>query len=390
MQDTIYLDNAATTFPKPPSVLEGMSAFYARYGISPGRSGSGLAQTAARMVDETRRELHGFFNSPSTDYNRLVFGANATAALNLALQGVLQDGDHVVTTQLEHNSVLRPLEMLKRAGRIGYETVGFDDQGFVDPDLIASAITKDTRMVVINHGSNVLGSVQDLRAVGEICRDREIVFLVDAAQTAGLVPVDMTASCIDLVAFTGHKSLLGPVGIGGLAVGPDVPIRSTQWGGTGVESASLTQPDRFPYRLEAGTPNVLGIAGLHEGLAYVRVKGQDKLLARELDLRTRLHNGLAQISGIRLLGPPPGDAPQVPVLSCLLKGMDPEEAGNRLDIDHNIIVRTGLHCAPLVHKALGCAEQGAIRFSMGPQNTEADIDKALEAMLQLATIAAHR
>ena len=262
MSDLIYLDNAATAFPKPPQVIDAMAEFYRNFGVNPGRSGYDLAVEAGLVIDRARRNLDAFFNNPANDYNRLVFGSNASDALNMIIQGICQPGDHVISTMLEHNSVLRPLYVMEQDGIITHDLVPFDSDGFVDPDEIASRIKPSTRLVIVNHGSNVLGTVQPVAEIGRICREHEIIFALDVAQTAGIVPIDMIEMQADIVAFTGHKSLMGPTGIGGMAVGPDLPIRSTRWGGTGVKSAVRTHLDEFPYRCEVGTLNTVGIAGL--------------------------------------------------------------------------------------------------------------------------------
>lgn len=378
-----YLDNGATSFPKPESVYVAMDTFYRHHGVNPGRSGADAAMEAGSILDETRKELNSFFANPSPDYNRLIFTANATDSLNTCIQGMVRPGDHVVSTRLEHNSVLRPLHELANRGIITFDLVPFDGDGFIDPADVAAMIRPETRMVVVNHGSNVIGTVQDITAIGAICRERGVTFTVDAAQTAGCVPIDMAAMGIDLLAFTGHKSLLGPVGIGGVAVGPDVDPVSFRWGGTGVRSAQLTHLEQYPYRLEAGTLNTMGIAGLRAGLQWILEQGMDTIVAHEQDLSAKLCTGLSDMPGLKIYGAPADDR-HTSVISVTLEGMNPEEIGMRLDIDHDIITRTGLQCAPLAHEGIGTGKLGTVRFSIGPLNQESDIDRVLTAMHELS------
>lgn len=389
MSDLIYLDNAATVFPKPDSVIEAMASFYRSHGVNPGRSGYDLAIEAGMVIDQTRRLLSAFFNNPSGDHNRIVFASNASDALNLAIQGVCRPGDHVVSTRLEHNSVLRPLYVLEQMGVITHDLVAPDGQGFVDPDEIARRLKPDTRLVVVNHGSNVLGTVQPVAEIGRLCRERGIVFLIDAAQTAGIVPIDMEAMGIDLVAFTGHKSLLGPTGIGGLAVGPGVDVRGTRWGGTGVKSAVRTHLDEYPYRLEVGTLNTVGIAGLKEALVWLGRRNLSQLRAEEMAHARVLVEGLREIPGVTVYRAGWSER-HLPVVCCNVDGLEAGEAGTMLDVDHDIAVRTGLHCAPLVHEDIGTAPHGAVRFSVGPFNTREHVETAVAAMREIAAGRARR
>ena len=389
MSSLIYLDNAATAFPKPDRVIDYMASFYRRYGVNPGRSGYDLSVEAGLVIDETRQRLDAFFNNPANDRNRLMFASNASDALNMIIQGLCRPGDHVVSTQLEHNSVLRPLYVMEQDGIITHELVPFDGQGFVDPDEIGRRIRRKTRLVVVNHGSNVLGTVQDVAAIGRICREREVLFAVDVAQTAGVVPIDMEAMQIDVLAFTGHKSLMGPTGIGGLAVGPDVPIRSTRWGGTGVKSAVRTHLDEYPYRCEVGTLNTVGIAGLAEALRYLGETSLADIRAHEMELTRLLTEGLADIPAVTLYCAGYDDR-HLPVISCNVEGMEAGETGMFLDAEYNIATRTGLHCAPLVHEGLGTAPKGTVRFSIGPFNTREHIESAVTAMAEIAAISKSR
>jgi len=381
----IYLDNAATSFPKAPTVAPAMVEFLTHRAVNPERSGFDLSLEAGRMVDQVRNRLDRLFNNPAADPDRSIFTANATDALNLAIQGICRPGDHVVATVLEHNSVLRPLFMLRKAGVITFDLVACDAGGRLDPQAIESAIKPSTRLVIMTHASNVCGTVQPAAEVGALCRRRGVLFLLDSAQTAGLIPVDMAAMQTDLVAFTGHKSLLGPTGTGGLVVGPEVDIRSTRWGGTGVRSAQQDHPEKFPWRLEAGTLNTVGIAGLAAALDWIEAGTGGSILDHERGLAGKFIGGCSQLDGVvvhggGISGPDILGPENLPVISVTVKGRSPEEIGLFLDSDWNIAVRTGLHCAPLAHEALGTSPEGSVRFSFGPFNTDRDVDTAIEAL----------
>jgi cysteine desulfurase / selenocysteine lyase len=376
-----YLDNAATTFPKPRAVLQAMADEYAQVGVNPGRSGYDLCLVAGNVLQETRKELAHFFGG--RDPNRLVFAYNASDALNLLIQGALRPGDHAITTTVEHNSVIRPLNHMARDHGCEVEFVPVAGDGRVDPGEIARRFRHNTRLLVVNHGSNVIGTIQPVAEIGRLCRERGITFGVDAAQTAGVIPIDVEAMCIDVLAFTGHKSLLGPTGIGGLYVRDGVDIRSTRWGGTGVKSAVPYHLEEFPYRLEVGTPNLLGIAGLHFAQAWLREHGIDTIYRHEMELFASLQAGLAAIAGVRLVGTTSLEH-RLPVLSFTLDGMDPADVGTILDVDFNIATRTGLQCAPLIHEQLGTAPRGTVRMSLGPTNTAEHVERAIAAVAEIA------
>ncbi len=377
----IYCDNAATTFPKPASVARAMSEHLAHEAVNPGRAGFDLALQAAAAIDALRRDLGQFFNNPAADPDRTIFAANATTALNLAIGGLCRDGDHVVAEATAHNSVLRPLHMLHRQGRITFDLAPCDGSGFVDPADVERLINPATRLVILNHAGNVTGAVQDVRQVGRICRDRDALLLLDTAQSAGVLEVDMARDNIDAVAFTGHKGLMGPTGTGGLVLGPRAEPESILWGGTGVRSAQLTQPSRLPYRLEAGTLNAVGLAGLAAGLAWVRAEGPARLAAREAELATEFAALCRGIPGLNVLGHDPHSTRRhLAVVSLTVPGMDPEKIGILLDVQWGIAVRTGLHCAPLVHQALGTAPSGTVRFGFGPFNQKDQLPRLREAL----------
>jgi cysteine desulfurase family protein len=374
---TIYLDHAATTFPRPSDVIQAMCAQYARMGCSPGRGGYDLAVEAGEFVHSVRKRVAGFFGA--TDPERVCFAANATEALNLGIFGLTRPGMHVISSRLEHNSVLRPLHHLHQSGYIEYTLVDFDADGFIHPEHVYRAMRPHTGLVVLNHASNVLGSVQPIPEVGRICAEHGVPLLIDTAQSAGYIPIDMISWKVSAVAFTGHKALLGPSGIGGLAVAPDLDVASTRFGGTGSDSHSLEQPHSFPQRLEAGTLNVIGIMGLNAGLDYLDSMGMTANHARKMSLLARLRQGLEALDGVTVYGSISQDR-HVPVLCCSLAGKSPSDVGMILDGDHGIAVRTGLHCAPLVHRDIGTAREGAVRFSLGWDTTVNDIDLAVAAI----------
>ena len=378
---TIYLDNAATTFPKPREVLQQALDAYARIGVNPGRSGYDLCMVAGELVHETRKALAAFFGGAKPE--RLIFAANATDALNLAIQGLVESGDHVITTTLEHNSVIRPLDHLKRDRGVQVEFVPFEAGGRVDPDEIARRFRPNTKVVVVNHGSNVIGTIQPVAEIGRRCRERGIVLVVDAAQTAGVVPIDVEEMCIDVLAFTGHKSLLGPTGTGGLYVREGVEIRHTRVGGTGVHSAYPFHLDEYPYRLEAGTGNLLGIAGLYFAQQYLARRGVAEIYRHEMELFGRLQAGLQAIEGVTLHGTTSLEH-RLPVLSFTLAGRDPADVGSLLDVDYDIACSTGLQCAPLLHQQMGTGERGTVRLSIGPMNEGKHVDAAVRAVREIA------
>lgn len=380
----IYLDNSATTYPKPEVVYQFMDSFYRNNGVNPGRSGFDAAIAAEEMVQGTRKLLTGLFNGD--DPNRLTFSYNASDSLNMILQGLAEKGDHVVTTMLEHNSVLRPLHHLMLNGIIEVTIVPFDTQGYVHPDDIQRAIRKNTKMVVVNHCSNVIGTVQPLAEFGKICREKGVFLVVDASQSAGALPVDMKAMGIDVVVFTGHKCLMGPTGIGGSYVMENVPVRGTRFGGTGVRSAQKTHLEEFPYRLECGTLNIVGVAGLYAGTKWVMEQGIENLHAREMDLWEKMRKGLQQIDHVVTHC---AESPENrnPVLSLNINGFESGDVGTMLDVDYNIACRTGLHCAPLVHQGLGTDRiHGTVRLSIGPFNTEEHVSTAVKAVADIASL----
>ena len=377
----IYLDNAATTFPKPREVLNRMVEGYAASGVSPGRGGYDLALEADDLVSAARKSLSEFFGGE--DPERVIFATNATDALNLVIQGLVKPGDHVLSSQLEHNSVLRPLQHLREKGLIDYDLVPFDSLGFIDPDDVSRTIRAQTRFVLLTHASNVLGTIQPVEALGAICRERGIPLILDAAQSAGLIPIELSRWGVSAIAFTGHKSLLGPTGIGGLILSRTLEIATTRFGGTGIDSQDLHHTQTYPHRLEAGTLNFLGILGLMAGLDYLAARGIESILQKERSLAQRLRQGLADLRGVKLYGPESMER-SLGIILANVKGMDPSDVGAILDGDFGIATRVGLHCAPLVHERLGTGRAGGVRFSVGPFNTEKEIDQAVEAMAAIS------
>lgn len=381
MDEFIYLDNSATSFPKPQEVHDFTYEFYRDKGVNPGRSSYDLSQEVENMVFETRTMLMEFFNGDGKP-ERLVFTYNASDSLNMIIQGILKEGDHAVCTNLEHNSVLRPMYVLSQKYGIEVDYVPFDRRGYVDPDDINAKIKDTTKLVVINHASNVLGTVQPVGEIGKICRERGVIFAADAAQTAGMIPIDMERDNIDIVAFTGHKSLYAPAGIGGLYVRDGIEIDSIRFGGTGVKSAVKTHLEEYPFRLECGTLNILGVAGLNAGQKFIRRVGLDNIHEHEMKLLKMLINGLRDVPGVTLYCP--DSEARVPVQSLNIEGYTAGDVGTFLDVDFNIGVRTGLECAPLVHETIGTAPEGTVRFSIGYFNTEEHIQKAINAVKELA------
>lgn len=369
MDDVIYLDNAATSFPKPDEVHDCMKEFYKGHGVNPGRSGCDMAVQAEEMISDTRKMLTRFFNESlakqgiKKDPDRLVFTMNATHSLNVILKGTLQAGDHVVTTHVEHNSVIRPVNHLARDYGVQATFVKPDGEGFVDPQGIRKAIQDNTKLVLVNHASNVTGAVQDIRAIGAVCREASVPFAIDTAQTAGVLPIDMAECNVSFLAFTGHKALFGPTGSGGICVADDAEIQATTWGGTGVKSAQLYHLDEYPYRLEAGTLNLMGICGLHAGQEWIARRGLDSIYKHEMELLALLQEGVGDIKGVRICGTKNLQR-RVATLSITVNGWDPSDVGTLLDVDHNIITRTGLQCAPLIHDLMGTSPRGTVRFSL--------------------------
>lgn len=373
----IYLDNAATSFPKPSRVYDRMDKYLREEAANPGRSGHRLSVAAESQIVQARSVVAKLFGAKHSE--RLVFTLNCTDSLNIAIKGVLKEGDHVVTTILEHNSVLRPLNALETSRKITVTKIRPSKEGFIDPLEIKKAIQKNTKLVVLTHASNVIGVVEPIREIGKIVHEAGALLLVDAAQTAGVIPIDIEADFIDLLAFPGHKSLYGPPGTGGLYVGERVKLTPWREGGTGFNSESQVHPDTFPFILEGGTPNSVGIAGLKEGIEFIQEKGIETIRKHEQTLVKKLRESLKQIPRIKLFGTDDITKSVAPV-SFLLDGIEPQELSIILDQSFEIATRAGLHCAPLMHEFLGTASQGCIRFSPGYFNTLQEIEQAVDAV----------
>jgi len=372
----LYLDNAATSFPKPEQVYRAVEHTMRQVGVSPGRGGYGRGIDASRLVFEAREAIAAFFGI--ADSSRVVFTHSATEALNLAVRGLLRPGDHVVTTTMEHNSLARPLQEMSGKG-VDVTWIEADAEGFVDPSRIRAALKPSTRLVALSHCSNVTGTVQPVEEIGEITRSAGVRFLVDAAQSAGHVSLDVERMSIDLLAAPGHKGLLGPQGTGFLYVREGLRLEPLQTGGTGSSSQSLEQPESMPERYESGTLNLPGIAGLKAGVEYIRQVGLQEISRREKSLLQKLIDGLEGMPQVVIHGPR-NHHKQCGVASFTVAGTDASHIGFLLDRDHGISVRVGLHCAPLAHKTIGTFPAGTVRISPGCFNSEEDIDLLLAAL----------
>lgn len=377
----IYLDNAATTFPKPEIVYKTMDTFYRTLGANPGRSGHRMAVAAEKEIEDTRTVVARLFGI--RDSMRLILTFNATDAINMGIKGFLKPGDHAITTFLEHNAVSRALHGLEKRGIITITKVRNSPDGFINPVDIKKAITSKTRFIIMAHAPNVLGTIQPIRDIGRIAREDNCIFMVDAAQTAGVCEIDVNECFIDMIAFTGHKGPLGPTGTGGLYVGERLTLDPWREGGTGFEAASLTQPEELPFKLESGTPNTVGIAGLRAGIEFVLSKKISTIRAHEQHLTSKLMQAFQHDQRFTLYGTT-DITKKVGILSMNVKGFKPQEVGGILDQTFNIAVRPGLHCAPFAHQMIGTFPDGTIRISPGCFNTEDDIDQLITALTKIA------
>lgn len=377
----IYLDNAATTLRKPPEVIE--AVVHAMETVGNGARGAhGSALGAARMVYGARERVAQLFGLG--DPSHVIFTCNATEALNIALFGLLGPGDHVISTDLEHNSVLRPLYALEEQG-MAVDFVPADRQGCIDYDDFSRLLRPNTRAIVCTHGSNVTGNLLDIARIGAFARAHGLLLLVDASQTAGAVPIHMEQMHIDVLCFTGHKGLFGPQGTGGLCIRPGVEIRPWKQGGSGVHSYDRHQPSAYPTRLEAGTLNTHGISGLAAGVDFVRRTTVEAIGARERQLMRRLYDGVRQMDGVTVYGDF-STSDRCAIVSLNIRDYDSGRVADVLSQQYDIATRAGAHCAPRMHQALGTVEQGVVRFSISWFNTEAEIDRALEAIGDIARL----
>ncbi|WP_166245815.1 aminotransferase class V-fold PLP-dependent enzyme [Paenibacillus turpanensis] len=375
-----YFDNAASSWPKAPGVAEAMGRAVTEVAANPGRGSHRMAVEASRILFDTRKSLAKLFRIKNP--NDIAFTLNTTAALNLAIKGFVKPGDHVICTMVEHNSVRRPLEFLKQTIGVEVTYLAADERGSISIDEVRESIRENTTLLVCNHSSNLLGSILPLAQLREVTKEKGVKMLVDAAQTAGVLPIDVQALEIDMLAFPGHKGLLGPQGTGGLYISPELDLVPLLHGGTGSQSERIEQPLVRPDRYESGTPNTPGIAGLLEGVRFILNESVETIHTKEWGLTQRLMNGLSQVQGIRLLGPELGE-PRTGIVSFTLEKADSSEIAFILDQSYSIAVRAGYHCTPLAHEAAGTMEKGAVRSSVGYFTTEQEVDDFIAAMKEI-------
>ena len=376
----IYLDNAATSFPKPKEVADAVYDFMINNGTSSGRGSYKKAMQSDYIVYECRKLIGNLFNFD--DPKKVVFTSNATDSLNIAIRGILKENDHVITSSLEHNAVWRCLKTLEKDINIKIDTVECSKDGITNPEDIKKYIRKDTALIVFTQASNVLGTIQPIKEIGKIARENKIVFLVDAAQSAGAMKIDIKEDNIDILAFTGHKSLLGPMGTGGLIINTDIDIKPLKAGGTGGDSAYDYQPDYYPNHLETGTSNVSGIAGLRAAIKFLNREGIDNIHNKEKELTKYALQRLETVKDIEVYGPK--DCEKIlSVISFNIKNKRPEDISTILDQKYDIMLRAGLHCAPTAHSVINTKDRGSLRIGIGYFNTKDDIDKLVEALNNL-------
>ncbi len=376
----IYLDNAATTMRKPSCVVEAVAKALTSLGNASRGAHEG-ALNSNRLLYRTRGKLAKLFGCPGSE--QVIFTNNSTEALNIALSGTLKAGDHVITTALEHNSVLRPLYRLNREGGVALSIVPADSRGCIDYSEIEKRIVPSTREIVCTHASNLTGNLLDIDRIGAIARVHGLLFILDASQTAGAVPIDMAASGISLLCFTGHKSMMGPQGTGGLCINGDIDVEPLKVGGTGVQSYLEEQPREYPTRLEAGTLNGHGIAGLSAAVDFINATGIDVIHAHESALARRFYEGVVRLPEVRVYGDF-SSRDRCPIVALNVGDVDSALVCDALARDYGIATRAGAHCAPLMHRALGTEAQGAVRFSFGYFNTMEETDAAIEAVREIA------
>lgn len=375
----IYLDNAATTMQKPEEVIEAVVQAMHSMGNA-GRGAHSASLEASRTIYDTRELLCRFFGG--TDPRRLVFTSNSTESLNIAIKGLFEPGDHVITTMLEHNSVLRPLYEMEKRG-VELTIIPADKKGVIDYNDIEKAIRPNTKAVVCTHGSNLTGNLVDIERIGKITRKNGLLLMVDASQTAGVFPIDVEKMQIDVLCFTGHKGLLGPQGTGGMYVKEGIQIRPLKSGGSGVQTYSKSHPAEMPTALEAGTMNGHGIAGLHAAVEYIQRTGIDQIRKREQECMKRFYEGVIQVPGVKVYGDF-DDMNRCAIVSLNIGDYDSSEVSDELLTEYRISTRPGAHCAPLMHEALGTVEQGAVRFSFSHFTTDEEVDTAIKAIRELA------
>lgn len=375
----IYMDNAATTMHKPKEVIDAVVVAMSSMGNA-GRGVNEASLSASRLIYDTREKLCRLFGAE--DPRQIVFTANSTESLNIAIKGILNPGDHVIATMLEHNSVLRPLYEMEKKG-VRLTIVKSNPEGTLNLADIENAIAPDTKMIVCTNGSNLTGNYIDPEPIGTLAREKGIVFVVDASQTAGVFPIDVQKMKIDVLCFTGHKGMLGPQGTGGMYVRKGLSVRPLLSGGSGVQTYSKTHPTEMPTALEAGTLNGHGIAGLHAAVEYLEKTGVDTIRAREQDLMWRFYEGVKEIPGVKVYGDF-STKNRCAIVTLNIGDYDSSEVSDELLTEYGISTRSGGHCAPLMHEALGTVEQGTVRFSFSHYNTEEEVDTAIRAIRELA------
>ena len=375
----IYMDNAATTMHKPQEVIDAVVSAMGSMGNA-GRGASEAALSASRIIYDTRDRLAKLFHTE--DARQIAFTANSTESLNIAIKGILEPGDHVITTVLEHNSVLRPLYEMEKRG-VELSIVGCDEKGMPDLAQMEQAVKENTKMIICTNGSNFTGNYIDVSVIGDIAHRHGVLFAVDASQTAGVFPIDVQKMQIDILCFTGHKGLLGPQGTGGIYVKEGVKLKPLKTGGSGIQTYSKEHPVQMPTALEAGTLNGHGIAGLHAALGYLEKEGIDNIRKKENELMWRFYNGVKDVPGVKVYGDY-SQKERCAIVTLNIGDYDSSEVSDELLMEYDISTRSGGHCAPLMHEALGTVEQGAVRFSFSHYNTEEEVDTAIRAIHELA------
>lgn len=380
-RQVVYMDHAATSWPKPPEVLQAMQQAMLEYGANPGRGSHQMAVQASRVLFQTRTQLAKLFHIHNP--NDIVFTLNTTMALNMAIKGILQAGDHVIATSIEHNSVRRPLAYASKQLDVDVTYLSAALDGSIDLTAYEQSFQPNTKLVICNHSSNLLGTILPIAEMGAIAHANGALFLVDAAQSAGVLPIDVEQMCIDMLAFPGHKGLLGPQGTGGLYIAPYVDLEPLMQGGTGSRSEDAEQPLIRPDRYEAGTPNMIGIAGWNEGVKHILQMTVEQIHAQEWQLTRRLMEGFERIPAVRILGPAM-HVPRTGIVSIVLEHMDSSAVAYRLDREFQVAVRAGMHCTPLAHASAGSLTSGAVRFSIGYSTSVEEIDYVIAAVEKIA------
>lgn len=382
MEKIIYLDNAATTFPKPEDVYRKVDHILRNIGGNPGRSGHRMALDANRVILDARDSVARLFNIE--DSSRVIFTSGATEALNIGIKGLLRSGDHAITSGMEHNAVIRPLKTMEKIG-VECTKIKCSPEGLLDPDDVKRAVRHNTKLIVVIHASNVTGTINPIREIGAIAREKGIRLLVDAAQTGGMLPIDVEKDNIDMLACAGHKGLFGLQGTGFFYIAPDLQLETIKEGGTGGDPEMDTMPDTLPERFEAGTMNTPGIGGLGEGVGFILREGIENIRRHEVALTDRLIKGLLDVKQVIVYGPRDAHK-QMAVISFNIKEKDPSDVGFALDSSFSVMARVGLHCASDAHRNIGTFPQGTVRLSPGYFNTTEDVDLVVGAIRKISSI----